>query len=56
MRLAGDAARGATSYEVKGLRAETRQFREFLAELMIENRLLKKTCHLCRDVVKWAAL
>src|ERR1700739_3670530 len=42
-RLAGDTAREATSDEVKGLRAETRQLKELLAELMVENRLLKKS-------------
>ena len=42
-RLAGDTAREATSDEVKGLRAESRQLKELLAELMLENRLLKKS-------------
>jgi len=42
-RLAGDTAREATSDEVKGLRAETQQLKELLAELMIDNRLLKKS-------------
>jgi transposase len=42
-RLAGDTAREATSDEVKGLRAETHQLKELLAELMMENRLLKKS-------------
>jgi transposase len=42
-RLAGDTAREATSDEVKGLRAEARQLKEALAELTIENRLLKKS-------------
>ena len=41
-RLAGDTARDATSDEVKGLRAETHQLKELLAELMMENRVLKK--------------
>ena len=41
--LAGDTAREATSDEVKGLRAETQQLKELLAELMLENRLLKKS-------------
>jgi hypothetical protein len=40
--LAGDTEREATSNEVKGLRAETHQLKELLAELMIENRVLKK--------------
>ena len=42
-RLAGDTAREATSDEVKGLRAEARQLKEALAEVTLENRLLKKT-------------
>ena len=36
-------AREATSDEVKGLRAESHQLKELLAELMMENRLLKKS-------------
>lgn len=40
-RLAGDMAREATSDEVKDLRAEARQLKETLAEVLIENRLLK---------------
>ena len=42
-RLAGDAAREATSDEVKTLRAEARQLKEALAEVTLENRLLKKS-------------
>jgi transposase len=42
-RLAGDTAREATSDEVKELKAEARQLKETLAEVLIENRLLKKT-------------
>src|SRR6202140_4747578 len=42
-RLAGDSAREATSDEVKELRAETHQLKELLAELMMENRVLKKS-------------
>jgi transposase len=42
-RLAGDTAREATSDEVKTLRSEARQLKEALAELAIENRLLKKS-------------
>ena len=41
-RLAGDTAREATSDEVKNLRGETRALKETLAELLMENRLLKK--------------
>ena len=42
-RLSGDTAREATSEEVKSLRAESSQLKEMLAELMMENRLLKKS-------------
>ena len=41
-RLAGDTAREATSDEVKELKAEARQLKETPAEVLIENRLLKK--------------
>jgi transposase len=42
-RLAGDTVRAATSDEVKEIQAQTRQLKELVAELMIENRLLKKS-------------
>src|SRR6202040_1269829 len=42
-RLAGDTAREAPSDEVKELKAEARQLKETLAEVLIENRLLKKS-------------
>ncbi len=42
-RLAGDTAREATSDEVKGLRKEAVALKEVVAELMMENRLLKKS-------------
>ena len=42
-RLAGDTVREATSDEVKALRAEARQLKEALAEVTLENRLLKKS-------------
>jgi len=42
-RLAGDTAREATSDEVKILRTEARQLKEALAEVTLENRLLKKS-------------
>jgi transposase len=41
-RLAGDTARSATSDEVKDLRREASALKEVVAELMLENRLLKK--------------
>ena len=42
-RLAGDTARQATSPEVKELRAEAAALKEAVADLMLENRLLKKS-------------
>src|SRR5499433_1738387 len=42
-RLAGDTARAATSDEVKELRREASALKEVVAELTIENRLLKKS-------------
>ena len=42
-RLAGDTAREATSEEVKGLRREAGALKEVVAELTLENRLLKKS-------------
>ena len=42
-RLAGDMAREATSDEVKGLRKEAVVLKEVVAELTMENRLLKKS-------------
>jgi len=42
-RLAGDTSREATSDEVKELRTEARQLKEALAEVTLENRLLKKS-------------
>lgn len=41
-RLAGDTVREATSGEVKKLRGESLALKETLAELLMENRLLKK--------------
>ena len=42
-RLAGDTSRSATSDEVKALRKESRDLKEALADLTLENRLLKKS-------------
>ena len=42
-RLSGDTARQATSSEVKDLRREMRDMKELVAELSLENRLLKKS-------------
>lgn len=41
-RLSGDTAREATSDEVKGLRREAAALKEVVADLTLENRLLKK--------------
>jgi transposase len=41
-RLAGDTAREATSGEVTSLRRDSGVLKEVVAELMLENRLLKK--------------
>ena len=42
-RLAGATARAATSDEVKDLRREASALKEVVAELTLENRLLKKS-------------
>jgi transposase len=42
-RLAGDTARAATSGEVKDLRREAIALKEVVADLTLENRLLKKS-------------
>jgi len=42
-RLAGDTARAATTDEVKELRREANALKEVVAELTLENRLLKKS-------------
>ena len=42
-RLAGDTVRQATSPEVKELRAEATALKEAVADLTLENRLLKKS-------------
>lgn len=41
-RLAGDTTRAATSDEVKALRREALSLKEAVADLTLENRLLKK--------------
>jgi transposase len=41
-RLSGDTARQATSPEVKELRSESLALKEAVADLTLENRLLKK--------------
>ena len=42
-RLSGDTTRQATSGEVRNLKREMRDMKELVAELSIENRLLKKS-------------
>ena len=42
-RLAGDTAREATSSEVTDLRSENDQLKQLVAELSLNNRLLKKS-------------
>ena len=42
-RLAGDTARAATTDEVKDLRREARDLTECVADLTLENRLLKES-------------
>jgi len=42
-RLAGDTARAATSDDVKDLRREASALKEVVADLTLENRLLKKS-------------
>ncbi len=42
-RLAGDTERQATSGEIKDLRREMRDLKEALADVLLENRLLKKS-------------
>ena len=42
-RLAGDTTRAATADEVKALRREAQSLKEVVADLTLENRLLKKS-------------
>ena len=42
-RLNGDTMREATSGEVKFLRSEDRELKEVVAEMMLNNRVLKKS-------------
>ena len=41
--MAGDTARAATTDEVKDLRREASALKEVVAELTLENRVLKKS-------------
>lgn len=47
-------AREATSDEVKELKAEARQLKETLAEILIENRLLSKSVLGDREDASWS--
>jgi transposase len=49
-RLAGDTARAATSDEVQELRREAKALKEAVADLTLENRVLKK--RMARPVCK----
>ncbi len=42
-RLNGDTVREATSDEVKSLRSENRELKEVVAEMVLKNRVLKKS-------------
>ena len=42
-RLSGDTSRAATTDEVRDLRRETGALKEVVADLVLENRLLKKS-------------
>jgi len=42
-RLQGDTKRQATSDEVEGLRQENEQLKQVVAELLLKNRVLKKS-------------
>ena len=42
-RLSGDTERQATSGEVSGLKREMRDLKEVVADLTLENRILKKS-------------
>jgi len=44
-RLNGDTQREANSEEVGGLRRENEQLKEVVAELLLDNRVLKKSLH-----------
>jgi transposase-like protein len=56
-RLAGDTARQATSSEVKDLRAEAATLKEAVADLTLENQLIKKACsELGRRRMRYPAL
>jgi len=51
-RLTGDSQRQATSSEVDGLRQENEQLKQVVAELLLKNRVLKKSA-LGRETSEW---
>jgi transposase len=51
-RLTGDTRREATSSEVDGLRQENEQLKQVVAELLLKNRVLKKSA-LGRESDAW---
>ena len=51
-RLTGDSQREATSSEVDGLRQENEQLKQVVAELVLKNRVLKKSA-LGRESDAW---
>jgi transposase len=51
-RLTGDSKREATSSEVDGLRQENEQLKQVVAELVLKNRVLKKSA-LGRESDAW---
>ena len=53
-RLTGDTKRQATSSEVAELRQENEQLKQVVAELLLNNRVLKKSA-LGRESDKWDA-
>ncbi len=48
-RLSGDTVRQATSNEVRNLKRENLDMKEALADLLLENRLLKKSMNMDGD-------
>ena len=53
-RLSGDTARQATAPVVKELRSESAALKEVVAELTLENRLLKKSWKITTCPVTWS--
>src|SRR5215213_4158158 len=51
-RLTGDSQRQATSSEVEDIRRENEQLKQVVAELLLKNRVLKKSA-LGRETSEW---